>query len=375
MKEQSKRFRALGLMCGTSADGVDVAVIDTDGHQILAHGAAASHAFDAAFRQRLRDAMKAAAVAPVSVAPPEQFQDLAAELADRHAEAVHCTLTGAGLDLGGIDVVGFHGQTIRHAPDHGFTWQIGDAARLAAALQRPVVSDFRQADVAAGGQGAPFVPLYHKALAAAVPALRYPLAVLNIGGVANVTWIEGPAEADRVIACDTGPGNALLDDWVARHGLGAYDHNGALAATGRADEARLATWLAQLFFQQPAPKSLDRDAFAHLDMAGLDAANGAATLAAFTVAAVACTAALMPAPARQWLVTGGGRHNATLMALLADRLAAPVAAVETAGWRGDVLEAEAFAYLAVRSRLGLPLSLPGTTGVSRPMPGGRTVTP
>jgi anhydro-N-acetylmuramic acid kinase len=238
-----------------------------------------------------------------------------------------------------------------------------------------VVTDFRLADVAAGGQGAPFVPLYHRALAAGAASLLYPLAVLNIGGVANITWIEGPGEEDRVIACDTGPGNALMDDWLAHHGAGAFDEGGRLAASGTVDDERLTQWLKHPYFRKPAPKSLDRDDFAHLDMAGLDLTDGLATLAAFTAAAVALTGGSMPAPPRQWLVTGGGRHNATLMAMLANRLNVPVAPVEAVGWRGDVLEAEAFAYLAVRSQLGLPLSLPGTTGVPYPMPGGRLVMP
>src|SRR6185437_4208786 len=228
-----------------------------------------------------------------------------------------------------------------------------------------VVCDFRSADFAAGGEGAPLVPLFHQGLAS---ALEKPLAILNVGGVANVTFLGAAGE---VVAFDTGPGNAPIDDWALRHTGEALDRDGALARSGRVDEARLAAFLAHPFFARRPPKSLDRDDFPLAAADGLAPADGAATLTAMTAAAVHRGAAHFPAPPLRWLVTGGGRRNPALTAELARRLEAPVAAVEEVGWDGDALEAQAFAYLAVRSLRGLPLSLPSTTGVAAPMTGGR----
>jgi anhydro-N-acetylmuramic acid kinase len=228
-----------------------------------------------------------------------------------------------------------------------------------------VVDGFRSADVAAGGQGAPLVPACHAALAA---GLGRPLAVLNLGGVGNVTFI---GRDGGLLAFDTGPGNALIDDWVLRHTGRGYDAGGALAASGRVDAGALATMLAHPWFGLPAPKSLDRDAWDPAPVEGLALEDGAATLAAFTAGSVARARDLLPEAPGRWLVTGGGRLNAALMGMLGERLGVPVEPVEAVGWDGDALEAQAFAYLAVRSRLGLPLSYPGTTGVPAPQPGGR----
>jgi anhydro-N-acetylmuramic acid kinase len=271
----------------------------------------------------------------------------------------------AGLTAADVAVIGFHGHTILHRPDARRTWQIGDGALLARLTGIDVVADFRAADVAAGGQGAPFAPLYHAALC---HALDKPVAVLNLGGVGNVTWIGAD---DRLLAFDTGPGNALLDDWAQRHTGKPCDENGALAAAGRVDAAVLGRLLGHPYFAKAPPKSLDRDDFTADAVAGLSAADGAATLAAFTCGAVAAARAHFPAPARRWVVTGGGRHNPVLMRGLAAALRVPVEPIEAIGADGDVLEAQAFAFLAVRSLRGLPLSVPGTTGVPRPMPGGR----
>jgi anhydro-N-acetylmuramic acid kinase len=220
--------------------------------------------------------------------------------------------------------------------------------------------------VAAGGEGAPLAPLYHWARSG---ALEKPLAVLNLGGVGNVTWLG--AEADTMLAFDTGPANALIDDWALTHTGEPVDRDGALARAGQVDQRRLRRFLAHPYFQRKPPKSLDRDDFAGFVPTGLSPADGAATLTAMTAAAVARAAEHFPVPVRRWLVTGGGRHNPVLMAELARRLGLPVEPVERAGWDGDALEAQAFAYLAVRSQKGLPLSLPGTTGVPSPMGGGR----
>jgi anhydro-N-acetylmuramic acid kinase len=295
----------------------------------------------------------------------------------KHAVAVRDLLAEADMAAAEVCVVGFHGHTILHQPEAGRTRQIGDGALLAAETGIDVVCDFRARDVAEGGQGAPFAPLYHAALAG---ELARPLAVLNLGGVANLTWIGpgigpgigsgiGPG-VDEIVAFDTGPGNALIDDWAGRHSGRPLDLDGALARAGRVDEAALAALLDNPYFDRPPPKSLGRDAFDPAPVERLSPADGAATLTAFSAAAVARALDHLPAPPRRWLVTGGGRHNPAFMAALAERLEAPVAPVEAVGWDGDALEAQAFAYLALRALEGLALSLPGTTGVARPMPGG-----
>lgn len=358
--------RALGLMSGTSADGIDVAVIETDGETIAAFGPTGGRPY--------REPVAAAVRALYGQRPERVDPDvtrLEADIADDHAAAVCAVLADAGLTLDEIDLIGFHGQTVWHAPERGETVQLGDAQRLADALGRPVVFDFRSADVAAGGQGAPFAPLYHHALAA---DLEKPLAVLNLGGVGNVTVLSGPAETDA-LAFDTGPANALIDDWVRSNGAGAFDAGGALAATGRVDAEALAALTDHPYFDAPPPKSLDRQAFSARPVQGLSPADGAATLAAFTIATVAKARDHMARAPARWIVTGGGRHNRVLMAGLAEALGVAVDPVEAVGWNGDALEAQAFAFLAVRSARGLPLSVPTTTGVPAPTPGGRRAEP
>ena len=348
---------ALGLMSGTSCDGVDAAVIRTDGERVERPGLALSVPYDAPARALLRGLAGGRGDA------------LAAErmLTERHAEAARALAARAGGRGERIDVIGFHGHTVLHRPDEGLTWQLGDGARLAELAGVDVVCDFRRRDLAAGGQGAPLAPLYHAALArrAAPPGPAGPVAVLNIGGVANLTWIDG----ERLIALDTGPGGALLDDWTLRRTGAPFDRGGALAASGAARAERVEAALRHAYFSRPGPKSLDRDALS-IDLAGLSSEDGAATLVAFTAAAVARAALELPAPPRRWIVAGGGRRNPALVAALAARLDAPIAMAEELGWDGDALEAEAFAFLAVRSLLGLPLSLPETTGAGRPVSGG-----
>lgn len=349
---------ALGLMSGTSCDGIDAALVETDGRQQVRRGPAATFPYTPEFQVRLRSVMGGRG----AVAEVER------ELTELHAQAVRSLLQQSGTSPADVAVIGFHGQTILHEPERGRTWQIGDGAQLARLTDIDVVNDFRGRDVAEGGQGAPFVPLFHGALAADLPR---PLAVLNIGGVANVTWIGENAEDGDLIAFDTGPGNALLNDWALRHLGEPVDRDGALARAGQVDAAILDRLMSSPYFDRPAPKSLDRDAFDPSPVAALSPQDGAATLVAFTVAAVARATVLFPRPARRWLVTGGGRHNPAIMAALAAALGAPIETVESVGWDGDALEAQAFAYLAVRSLDGLPLSLPTTTGVKRPTSGGR----
>ncbi|HQT77263.1 MAG: anhydro-N-acetylmuramic acid kinase [Rhodospirillales bacterium 20-64-7] len=353
--------RTIGLMSGTSLDGVDAAWLDTDGVTVAAFGPSLTIPYDATMRADLRHILD---LAPSLAEDDSRLLDVVARLTDYHARAVEALGVPA-------DLVGFHGQTILHQPDRRRTWQIGDAAELSRRLGLPVAHGFRLDDVAAGGQGAPLAPVYHQALAHGLPK---PLAILNIGGVANVTWIGADG---TLIACDTGPGNALLDDWALRHTGRPCDYDGALAQAGRPDEAIVAALLDLPFFHRPAPKSLDRLDFARAvassGIESMSGADGAATLVRFTIEAI--VAAPLPSPPLRWIVCGGGRHNPALMDGLQRRLGRPVDAAEIVGWDGDALEAQCFAYLAVRVQAGLPLSYPGTTGVPTAMRGGRIAAP
>lgn len=354
---------ALGLMSGTSLDGIDAALVRTDGRRIAALGPWATRPYTPELREQIRAVLGGQGGRQGEVAAAERA------LTDAHADAVRRLLVDARMPATDVGLIGFHGHTILHRPAQRRTWQIGDGARLAALTGIDVVADFRSADVAAGGQGAPLVPLYHAALAAELPK---PLAVLNLGGVANVTWIGADRDGEsELIAFDTGPGNALIDDWVRLQVGEPCDRDGRLAAAGTVDRVALDALLDNAWFGRPPPKSLDRDDFSAAPVRGLSAADGAATLTEFTARAVQAGLRHLPAPPSRWLVTGGGRHNPALMAALGQALAVAVEPVEAVGWRGDALEAEAFAYLAVRSRDGLCLSLPSTTGVPRPLTGGR----
>jgi anhydro-N-acetylmuramic acid kinase len=358
-----RMMRAIGLMSGTSMDGIDVALIDTDGVHAAQRGPSATYPYAEAFRTRLRAGLRAAAQLAARDERPASLAQLEAELTDLHAQAVARFLAGASH--GPIDVIGFHGHTLLHAPERGLTVQLGDGAALAQALGIDVVYDLRAADVAAGGQGAPLAPAYHSALLA---QQQKPVAIVNIGGVANVTWIGATGE---LLAFDTGPGNALLDDWVQRRQGRAHDEAGRLAAAGRPQPAIVTAYLRHTYFGERPPKSLDRNAFGLDRVEGLGDADGAATLTAFTVESIARAREHFPEQPHLWVVSGGGRRNKTIMAMLAGRVEAAVAPAEAVGVDGDALEAEAWAYLAVRSLRGLPISFPGTTGVRAPLTGGR----
>jgi anhydro-N-acetylmuramic acid kinase len=359
---------ALGLMSGTSRDGVDAALLHTDGRWRVSPGPFLSLPYEASLRQRL---------AVVCGGNLESLAEVERDLTRWHAQAVRQLLSAHGISPSEVGIIGFHGHTIAHAPEDGRTRQIGDGALLADDTGIDVVVDFRSRDMAAGGEGAPFAPLYHLARAA---ELARPLAVLNIGGVANVTWIgagdltgrgEECLDGGQLLAFDTGPGNALLDDWVLAMTGQSYDLDGRLAASGRVHGEIVEAFLGNPYFTRPPPKSLDRDAFDLSPLAGLSAADGAATLTASTAAAVVRAQTQVQVPPRRWLVCGGGRRNPVLMDLLGERLAAPVAPVEAVGWDGDAIEAEAFAYLAVRALEGWPLSVPSTTGARAPTTGGQ----
>ena len=358
-------LKVIGLMSGTSLDGVDAAILETDGEVIAVPGPALALPYQASTRAMLHAALQVAARTPPEAAVPPEIVRAEKLLTDAHSDAVSALLAKAGLKAPDIAYIGFHGQTVLHRPADRRTWQIGDGAALARATGIAVVNEFRLADVAAGGQGAPFVPLYHAVL---TQDMERPVAVVNIGGVANITYVGGRGE---LIAFDTGPGNAALDDWALKHTGEPVDRDGKLARAGTLNEGVLSFMLNHPVFLQPPPKSLDRFDFPMAAVDGLSAADGAATLTAFTAAAIARANEHLPQPPKAWIICGGGRRNPVLMAELRARLKGPVMTAEDAGWRGDFLEAEAFAYLAVRSVRGLPLSLPSTTGVPYPMPGGR----
>ena len=354
---------AIGLMSGTSRDGIDAALIETDGEGAVKPVAFHAMPYDEGFRVRLAESC-ARAMAMDAPGFEPLIASVEAELTERHVEAVADLLGRSGHIAQDIGVIGFHGHTVAHRPDRRWTWQIGDGAALAGAFGITVVADLRSADVAAGGQGAPLMPVYHRALAA---GLDKPVAVLNLGGVANITAIGSDG---ALVAFDTGMASGLIDNWMQAQGDAAYDAGGACAARGAVDEARLAVMMADPWFAMPPPKSIDREAFTIDAVRGMALEDGAATLTAFSAAAVARAVAHLPERPRCIHVAGGGRHNVTLMAMLAQRTGVDVRAVDGLGWDGDALEAEGFAYMAVRRLAGLSISFPGTTGVPEPMTGG-----
>ena len=359
--------KAIGLMSGTSLDGVDVALIETDGARIFAFGPTGYRAYTEAEQSLLRQALAEGAKLTARNERPGVLAEAEAFVTRVHAETVETFLADEHIGKAGIAVVGFHGQTVLHKPAAKLTVQLGDGPALARRLDMPVAYDFRAADVAAGGQGAPLVPVFHQALARDLDR-PHPIAVLNVGGVANVTFVDG----GDPIACDTGPGNALIDDFMRARTGAPLDRDGDQAARGRVDEAFVERVLADEFFSRPYPKSLDRNAFAfaNIGLPDYSVADGAATLSALTAASVARIVPHLPAPPRAWIVAGGGARNPTLMRMLAERL--KPASVETAdavGWSSQSIEAQAFAYLAVRTLNGLPLTFPKTTGVAMPLTG------
>ncbi len=374
--------RAIGLMSGTSMDGIDVAMVTTDGETIVHRGPALSVPYLDDTRARLRDGLVAARDMGSRFERPGNLAPLEFELTDLNATAVETFLQHHGIDRADVDVVGYHGQTVLHRPPvteiattpngipydvriPGFTVQLGCGNRLANRIGLPVVYDLRAADMDAGGHGAPLVPVYHRALAAGL--LERPLAILNIGGVANVTYI---GRDGTLLAFDTGPGNALIDDWMLKHTGRAMDEGGNAAAGGQANEDVVRFYLAHSYFTELPPKSLDRSAFMPDTVEWMAVEDGAATLTAITAGAIARAREHMKEQPAMWIVAGGGRRNATLMRMIAGRVEGAVVPAEAVGLAGDSLEAEAWAFLAVRSLDGLPITFPGTTGISAPATGG-----
>ncbi|WP_306118898.1 MULTISPECIES: anhydro-N-acetylmuramic acid kinase [unclassified Roseitalea] len=367
---------AVGLMTGTVLDGnIDVALIRTDGERVAAFGAYTLAPYPQSIRDLLERTLDAARAWNFEGPEPAIFAEAERALTIAQADAVAALVDEAGLALTEIAAVGFHGQTVLHraptAARKGATRQLGDGALMAEKLGVPVVFDFRSVDMAAGGQGAPLSAAYHAALLGALGAGPQ-TAVLNLGGVANVSWTDG---AGRLIAFDTGPANAPINDWVKAQGLGPMDHDGALARAGTVDEARLAELLDHPYLAAPFPKSLDRFDFAMGMAEGCSPEDGAALLTAFSAAAVGKGLDLLPVRPSRLIVCGGGRRNPALMAALAVRASVEAVPAEAVGWRGDAIEAECFAFLAMRHLAGLPLSFPETTGVPEPLCGGRLAQP
>ena len=363
---------AVGLMTGTVLDGnIDVALIRTDGETVERFGAYTLAPYAMEIRRQLEQAQAEALEWNFNGPDPAIFAEAEQALTRAQSDAVRDLVLSAGLKLEEIGVVGFHGQTVLHrAPQPGRigdTRQLGDGRLMRELLGVPVAYDFRSADVRAGGQGAPLAALYHRALLRMIEATDGRTAVLNLGGVANVTWWDG---ADRLIAFDTGPANAPINDFMKANGLGDMDRNGALAMTGAVDEARLARLLEHPYLTAPYPKSLDRFDFSAKMADGLSPADGAATLTAFTTGAVGKALDLLPIRPDKLIVSGGGRHNPAIMEMLKTRASVDVDPAEAVGWRGDAVEAECFAFLAVRVMQGLPISFPTTTGAPEPMTGG-----
>jgi anhydro-N-acetylmuramic acid kinase len=362
---------AIGLMSGTSYDGVDIALIETDGERIGRFGATGYRPYSTAERELIRHAIAAASNLTSADERPSILAEAEELVTDTHAEAVEAFLAANGLPPSHVAVVGFHGQTVLHRPDRRLSIQLGRGAALSERIGIPVVYNFRAADIAAGGQGAPVVPIFHRAMVGMLKR-PHPIAVLNLGGVANVTFIS----QNELMAFDTGPGNALIDDFLRLRTGQPHDDEGSAAGAGHVDEAALTRLLAHPFFAKKGPKSLDRNEFLHWvaqegGFAGKSTQDGAATITALTAASVAFAINLLPTRPQSWIAAGGGTRNPTLMRMLRERLApAQVDTAADVGWSADALEAQAFAYLAVRSLKGLPITFPSTTGVPHPLPGG-----
>ena len=348
-------YSAIGLMSGTSCDGIDVAHLESDGVSIASTGGSMFQPFTISFKERLTNFKNNKPI----------LSKLEMDLTLLHVEAIRSFLNKEQIDAKTIDVVGFHGHTLEHKPEQLTTLQIGDGHLLADKITIPVINDFRTNDIKKGGQGAPLVPVFHVALAQQV---KKPVAILNIGGVANVTWIG--SGKNEVIGFDTGPGNGMLDHWIRKHGMGDFDNGGIIASKGIPDLGVINKYMQHKYFATKPPKSLDRDQFSmdYVDELALE--DGASTLTAFTVEAVRASETYFPENVDQWIVCGGGRHNEYMMESLEKALKKPVIKSDQLGWDGDMIEAQAFGFLAIRSLLSMPISYPSTTGVKTPETGG-----
>ena len=364
---------AIGLMSGTSMDGIDLAMLRTDGENVVERGPSLFVPYEAAFRRRIVAGLEDAKVIVRRDERPGDLAALERDITGRHADAVDFFLRNGARNWGKPELIGFHGQTVLHRPHLGLTVQIGDGGWLSQLTGVPVVHDMRANDMVFGGQGAPLVPAYHAALARSLPAEfsgSHPVVFVNIGGISNITFV--PAEGDP-IAFDTGPGNTLIDQWVSREGGVPYDAGGAIASEGGVMRRVVDDYLDNPFFEKSGPKSLDRNDFTLSKAEGLELSDGARTLAAVSAEAILKSAGHMPEKPKLWIVCGGGRKNPHIVGDLregAERAGAEVALAEDVGLDGDATEAEAWAYLAVRALKGLPLTFPTTTGCREAVSGG-----
>lgn len=362
---------AIGLMSGTSMDGIDVALLRTDGENRVERGPSDYVPYDPDLRARWKRALEVAKAITERTQRPQDLGESERVLTLCHAAAVKAFLLRNGLKASEIDLVGFHGQTVLHRPDDALTVQIGDGPLLASEIGIDVVYDMRAKDMTFGGQGAPLIPIYHAALSANLPAnCKPPVVFVNIGGISNLTFVGSDG---ALSAFDSGPGNMLIDQWVEAHGGGAYDKGGRIAASGAVVADLAARYLQSPFFSGNLRRSLDRGDFLPPTVGEVSLADGARTLAHVTAAAILKSATHLPEPPKTYVVCGGGRLNGVIMREFSDRAAgqgATVVAAEDAGFDGGSMEAEAWAYLAVRSVRGLPLTFPGTTGVEKPVSGG-----
>lgn len=371
-------MRAIGLMSGTSMDGIDVAMIETDGMSIVRRGPSLELPYDAAFRRKLAQALEDAKSIVKREERPGNLAAVEEELTERHANAVRQFLVSKNVDPSSITAIGFHGQTVLHRPEKALTVQIGDGQRLADMVGIPVVYDLRANDMRHGGQGAPLVPVYHQALAASLddrPGEDGAVAFVNIGGISNVTFLS-PNE--NPVAYDSGPGNALIDQWVQQNAGIPFDDGGRIASEGVVDQAIVARCLAMPFFAKRPPKSLDRNDFSPELVAGLELSDGARTLAAITARSIFASADHAASKPKTWIICGGGRKNAIVLnhlRELAEAKGARIVVAEDVGLDGGSMEAEAWAYLAVRTLKGLPITFPETTGVKTPVTGGILANP
>lgn len=359
---------AIGLMSGTSLDGIDAALIKSDGETTERFGQAFHMDYSSDMRSRLKTALSEAKTEKKPTDKNSLINETEQVLSDLHYVVVRELLELNALKPGDIDVVGFHGQTLLHGPDQGWTWQIGSGERLAARLGITVVNDLRRYDVEHGGQGAPLAPVYHQSILKG-KGKEYPAALINIGGVSNITWV-GSEKTGDMVAFDAGPGNALLDDWVREKTELPYDIDGMISIKGKADQEMVNRWMENDYFNLSPPKSLDRDDFDVSEVSALSLEDGAASLCAFTVATIKAGAEKCPVRVKNWYVCGGGAHNPVIMKMLKYALDGDVNTVRSLGFDGDYIEAEAFAYLAVRKLYDLPITFPGTTGISEPSSGG-----
>ena len=370
----AKMKTAIGLMSGTSMDGIDLALVRTDGADRVERGPSHYVPYDDGLRARWKRALVMAKAITERHQRPEDLADAERILTLAHAAAVKSFLHRIGRTLAEIDVIGFHGQTVLHRPDEALTVQIGDGPLLADETGIDVVYDMRANDMVHGGQGAPLIPAYHAALAANLPAgLERPAVFVNIGGISNLTYTGQAGRPAELAAFDSGPGNMLIDQWIEAHTGKAYDKGGQMAARGKVVPALAERYLASPFFSANIRRSLYRGDFLPPQKGEVSLEDGARTLAHVTAAAILKSASYLPETAKTWIVCGGGRLNPVIMAefaALAEKQGAKVIAAEEAGFNGGSMEAEAWAYLAVRSLAGLPLTFPGTTGVSESVTGG-----